>query len=140
MTKTKRKLPHVPVRNNKTKKQKLLKTMICSPSINKTSMSKHSCFSPDVLLYLKQIYNNHNPDNIITSQRPSAIWNAFRKRLNNCLNEECWLNQINDIEIKNKLKSFIFAPTHPSSWNANPRQWLSNVDIANVLQQYEIKF
>jgi hypothetical protein len=55
-----------------------------------------------------------------------------------CSNEICFMEKLvdshNDTE---KFKKEFFAPIAPKSWNNNINEWLSNIDIANVLTQYE---
>lgn len=34
----------------------------------------------------------------------------------------------------------IFAPKYPEKWKSNPNEWLSSVDISNVMKQYEAKY
>jgi hypothetical protein len=51
--------------------------------------------------------------------------------------DDCWYNKIKNTELRDKIAKYIFAPTHPKSWNKNPNEWLSNIDILKVLRQYE---
>ena len=39
-----------------------------------------------------------------------------------------------------KLKKKYFRPKMPSDWEKNSREWLSTLDIENVLNQYEKKY
>jgi hypothetical protein len=57
---------------------------------------------------------------------------------NTCNKESCWLKQkfVNS-KISKEIKSSSFAPEAPSDWKKNPNEWLSSVDILNVMKQYE---
>jgi hypothetical protein len=55
-----------------------------------------------------------------------------------CDIESCWLKQqfiVHDVD--KDLASYTFTPKSPKSWNKNPTEWLSSVDIENVMKQYE---
>ena len=65
------------------------------------------------------------------------IWSELKKRMRHCSKEDCWLDTIKDINVKNKLHDSSFAPKHPEEWNSDPSTWLSNLDILDVLSQYE---
>jgi len=115
---------------------KTLKKMNCSPMVDKRSPIKGSCFTEDVLRLLKKYYNQHNHDTVITTNNPVKIWKELKRRLKTCGKEDCWLKEIDDENIRNKLDEFIFAPDHPDDWKQNPDEWLSNFDIHDVLKQY----
>jgi hypothetical protein len=40
-------------------------------------------------------------------------------------------------KISKEIKNSSFAPEAPSDWKKNPNEWLSSVDILNVMKQYE---
>jgi hypothetical protein len=68
---------------------------------------------------------------------PKDIWYDLKQRLSTCKKEDCWLKEIKDANIKNKLIKNIFAPYQPKEWKKNRSAWLSNFDISDVLHQYE---
>jgi hypothetical protein len=54
-----------------------------------------------------------------------------------CNKESCWLKQgFIDAKISDELTDS-FAPESPKEWKKNPNEWLSSVDIMNVMKQYE---
>jgi hypothetical protein len=57
-----------------------------------------------------------------------------------CKDDQCLLEEIGDISLKNKIKSQIFVPEKPTAWKKNPNEWLSDSDILHVLKQYETAF
>jgi hypothetical protein len=57
-----------------------------------------------------------------------------------CQKEECWLSQLKDKTLVEKIKEYIFAPKQPKEWSKNPNEWLSNYDIFNVARQYEMTY
>ena len=122
---TKKRLP----RNNK---------LNCNPNI-KSVVIRGSCLPNDLLNMLKKSYNDNNPDNIITSEKPRKIWKDLKMRLKTCVKEDCWLDIISDDEYREKIEKYLFIPRplQPNEWKSNPNAWLSNFDIDHVLQEYE---
>lgn len=124
-------------KNNKTRK---LKKMNCSPIVKNKTITKKSCYTPEVLIQIKNAYNiSHETDKIIT-ENPREIWNELNQKLTNCNKEDCWLEEIKDSKIKNDIDKYIFAPDYPKEWDKNPNEWLSNYDILHVLKQYQKKY
>lgn len=115
------------------------KPMNCSPMIGKKSIH-NSCYTPDILVTIRNAYNDANPNNKIETDKPTQIWKELNTRLTKCKTEDCWLNQLKDENLKKKIDRYIFAPDKPYEWNDNPNEWLSNFDIFNVLEQYEITY
>jgi hypothetical protein len=131
--------------NRKTIKRKIkggktIKRMNCSPTVDNNTPVKGSCFTADVLIVLKESYNKHHETNKIQSNDPTEIWNELKQRLSSCEKEDCWLEEIKDKSIRDKIDQFIFAPDHPEEWKKKPDEWLSNIDIMDVLKQYMVKY
>ena len=136
-------------KKRKTKKQKGgnsqkggSKKLMCSPAANSKSVQKNStCFTPDVLLKIKQEFNKDFPQNPIVTNEVREIWQQLHDRLTSTKckgkNESCWLSIIDDKNLAEQIKEHIFAPEQPSEWKTNPDEWLSNFDIFNVIKQYE---
>ena len=125
-------------KKNKTLRKKNIK-MNCNPNVKNKRISTNTCYTKDALLELKEHYNKNNHDKINTSN-PEKIWNTFRKKLDHCPKEDCWLNEIKDKKLRQQLDDILFSPDRPSSWDKNPVSWLSNYDIAAVLKQYELAY
>ena len=104
--------------------------------------NKTTCYTDESLLYIKSQWNKRHPTNKIESDDAREIWNSLRKNLASaCNNEECWLRQtFMEGKLTPELQSYTFAPKMPKSWKKNPTEWLSNVDILNVMKQYENKY
>uniref|UniRef100_A0A6C0DWR2 Ubiquitin-like protease family profile domain-containing protein n=1 Tax=viral metagenome TaxID=1070528 RepID=A0A6C0DWR2_9ZZZZ len=107
----------------------------CSPAI-KNSVSTESCFTPEILMKIKDNYNKRHHSSAIQENDPKKIWHLLRERLS-CEREDCWLKEIGSSALRQQIKSYVFAPTHPPEWNKNPDEWLSNFDIKDVAKQYE---
>lgn len=122
---------------NKTKK---IEKMNCNPFVENKTIHKDSCYTPNVLEQIKDSYNNFHQTDKIISKNVIEIWNELNKRLTYCNKEDCWLEQIKDVNLKNNIDKYIFAPDYPKEWDKNPNEWLSNFDILNVLKQYEKKY
>ena len=116
------------------------KQLNCSPNDDKLSFS---CFTPNQIIKLKNIWNTQYPDKQIKSTSPKDIWDQLYK-YQSCENELCWVNNIvghhssstTTTNIKNNLLSS-FAPSTPKEWNEHPNTWLSSTDITKVMDQYE---
>jgi len=116
-------------------KNKTLRKSNCAP--NKTRRISNSCFTKSALLTLKEEYNKDNQNSTkITSKNPKQIWKDLKNYHPNCSKEKCWIQNIGNKTIKNKLEKLYFAPDKPKSWSKNPNEWLSNFDIKHVLDQY----
>ena len=128
-------------KKNKTKRNVLGNNanLNCNPNITRNIVIRGSCFPTGVLALLKRSYNNNNPDNKITSEKPRMIWKDLKSRLRTCSSEDCWLNVIKDQELREKLDKYLFVPRplQPNEWKSNPNAWLSNIDIDAVLEEYE---
>jgi hypothetical protein len=120
-----------------------LKHMNCSPFSKKKRTMKHSCFTPESLILLKNAYNKHHekdPSKQIKTDDAREIWEQLNVRLSHCEKETCWLNQINDVNIKKKMEELLFAPLQPMEWRKDKNTWLTNFDILEVLEQYELAY
>lgn len=138
------------IQHNKTKRKKKLlnksqsyrkniQQLKCSPSVSKNTINKNTCYTQDVLFKLKTEYNKYNKSNLIKTTDPEKIWEELRDKMN-CNKEDCWLQTIKDEKTRKQIREYIFAPKHPDEWNHNPNEWLSNIDIFNVMNQYENKY
>ena len=120
---------------NKRKKALPFKTSNCSPGTRK---NKQTCYSHSSLLKLRDYWNARHPDVKITSNKSNEIWKSLKTNMEDvCNTERCWLRQkFVKNNLANKL-SHAFAPSAPSSWNKNPNEWLSSVDITKAMKQWE---
>ena len=119
--------------NNKTKKQS---TMNCSPAVKKRRIDKNSCFTPEVVMDIRNAYNKTHPESQIVDTNPRRVWWVLKQRFD-CHKEDCLLDEIKDSAMKSRIRRFIFAPKRPPEWKSNPDEWLSNYDIEDVAKQYE---
>ena len=126
------------------KNVKNFKKLNCSPYVKNKKALDHSCFTKDNLIKLKEVYNEHQIKNgtnkLILETNSVDIWNSLYKKIPQCNQESCWLNQIPNKTLKNSIMNKVFAPKHPKSWINNENEWLSNIDILNVLQQYDMTY
>lgn len=106
--------------------------------LGKKTRKMYSCFDDKTIFFLRDIWNSRHPDVKIVETKPEKIWVELKSKLSQCSHEICWLEQIvSNPEVKKKLKRISFAPKAPISWNKNKNEWLSSVDISNVLEQYK---
>ena len=121
----------------KSKKQKTFRKMNCNPVVKGKAVVSGSCFPPETLVLLKSSYNKYHPNNKIHATNLDQIWAELKDRLGHCTKEDCWLSQIDDKNVRDRIDGLSFAPDMPKEWKKNPSEWLSNYDILDVLKQYE---
>ena len=128
-------------RNTKKKSPKPLKPLKCSPK-NKDEVLGYTCYTSESLHKLKKIWNARHPDVLVTSNNPREIWEQLRKNMStSCNSEACWLrHQCIKQDIDENLWLDTFAPKAPKGWKAKPHEWLSSIEIEQVMQQYEKKY
>lgn len=104
----------------------------------KNDGNSFSCYTNKILIELRNKWNERHPENKIYSDIPVEIWKQYQSRLRSvCKDERCWINHL-DVNETKQLRDEMkmsFAPEKPEYINKN--EWLSNVDIANVLKTYE---
>ena len=127
--------------DTKSKKQEIMITENCSPYMNHIypNTIPNSCYNEVSLIKMRDLWNERHPDTKIGQNSGKEIWNELRKNMKKtCNRETCWLNQ-NFIhnQLGEELMDTHFAPKAPKEWKRNPREWLSSVDITNVMRQYE---
>jgi len=114
------------------------KNLQCSPNPDPEKQKDYTCLDDQTLLKLKDLWNARHPDVKIESNWPKEIWSKLKEYLKSiCNKESCWLKQ-NFVEGKldTELRDS-FAPKSPADWKKNPNEWLSSVDILDVMKQYE---
>lgn len=112
----------------------------CAPNPNKTL--DFTCYSTNALYKLRDLWNVRHPDVKIEETKPKQIWLKLQDYMSDtCNNEKCW---IEDSFIKSNIDKDIldntFAPESPDEWKRNPQEWLSSLDIINVMKQYERRY
>ena len=74
----------------------------------------------------------------ITSNSPKEIHRFITEKLSGvCNKESCWLKQKGEFGPIHSDIADSFAPESPPEWKKNPNEWLSSIDIMNVMKQYE---
>lgn len=118
-------------------KNKTLKKEKCSPQ--KDKILNFTCYTPKKLQKLKRFWNIRHPDVKITSKNPRIIWEKLKKNMGSvCDSEKCWLNQsFIKHNLDRELLHYTFAPNKPREWKKNPNEWLSSLEIIDVMKQYE---
>ena len=113
---------------------------ICSPKVKNKDIS---CLDRETLVKLATIINKNTNIKINIVGSKKKIHNDIKNTINNiwgCNSERCWFTIIQFTEkIPTKLLKIIqtyYKPKKPLSWNKNKNEWLSTIDIDNVLNQY----
>lgn len=110
----------------------------CSPE-NKEK--EYSCYSDSDLHKLRDMWNARHPDRKIKTENSKEIWLMLKEYYSSvCNKESCWVRQMTkDTKMENNLLD-AFAPESPAGWKKNPNEWLSSIDILQVMNQYEKKY
>ena len=125
----------------------------CSPKKNITKKNKKlrkiSCFDKHSLIKIAKSFNSLYPKDKLTIPKRftesilTKFWNIIRIAIfkkTGCSNELCWIeSSIGEYAktIYSNLDSYL-RPIKPKEWNVNPIEWLSTLDIAAVLNQYNV--
>jgi hypothetical protein len=117
-----------------------LKMMNCSPLVKNKRINKNTCYPKEILFKIRNAYNESHLDKKIEENDPTKLLQLLTERLTTCEKEDCWLEQLKDANLKKKIDELIFSPDKPSEWLKNKNEWLSNVDIFEVLSQYEMTY
>ena len=124
---------------NSGKHVKKYKTEKCAPKTKDDDILGYTCYSSTSLHKMKSIWNKKHPDLKINSNNPKTIWENLRFIFQKtCKKESCWLKHkcLNE-NISLDTKSNTFAPKAPEEWKAKPDEWLSSIEIMEVMKQYE---
>jgi hypothetical protein len=131
-------------RNKKKRAWNLKSTMTdyrkehCAPNADSNKLD-FTCYTPESLVKIKQIWNARHPDAMITSNDPKKVWEDLKKKMGQtCDRESCWLKHkcIGD-NVDKEVLDFTFAPDQPEEWVKKPNEWLSSIEITQVMKQYE---
>ena len=111
----------------------------CSPLINNDAKKPYSCYTDKQLIKLRDLWNERHPDVKIKESDSKEIWKKLRENMRDvCNRESCWLKQkFVKNNISRDLLQYTFAPKSPEVWKKNPNEWLTSIDISNVMKQYE---
>jgi len=122
-----------------TKTSKNFVNVTCAPKSQESAQNDFSCYSSKSLDKIKTLWNKRHPDKKITDTDPRTIWTKLKEYMRNvCNTEACWLRQnFTSSGLDNEIINYTFAPQAPDTWKKNPNEWLSSIDIANSMKQYE---
>jgi hypothetical protein len=134
--------------NKKNKKRKIKKTrkvkpfvrLNCSPE-NKNNENGYTCYTDEDLEKIRNVWNKRYPDKTIDIKDTKEIWKFLKSYYSSvCNKESCWISRLAKGTKLEKELMDSFAPESPEEWKKNPNEWLSSIDIINVMNQYEKKY
>lgn len=113
---------------------------ICSNNLK----TNNNCFNKKSLIKIIKKYNEEYLNDKIENYNNKNYTELYdllnMKIINNtkCKDQTCWvkldfINKLNDKYINNAFK-----PKRPNNWDNNNTEWLSTIDIENVMKQYEL--
>ncbi len=119
---------------------KVLQKINCSPK-DKNEINDFSCYTNKSLYKLRNLWNARHLDVQILSNDAKEIHRLLSSYLGNvCDKESCWLKQTSAFGKLQSEMTDSFAPESPPEWKKNPTEWLTSVDIMNVMKQYETAY
>ena len=142
MSKTKKRRKRKKRSKGKKRKRKTRKADFegekCAPK-SKEKILDFTCYTSSSLHKLRELWNARHNDHKIISNEPREIWYALKRYLRrSCNRESCWLRQkFAKFNLTNELTNYTFAPKQPKEWKKKPYEWLSSVEISQVMKQYE---
>ena len=114
------------------------KTFKCHPKQDLNRVDSDTCLDRDSLKVLVREWNKRNATKMrISNMDDGKIMKQMIENLTQCKDDMCILDKIPDSNIKENMKKTIYAPEAPNSWKKNKNEWLTNIDINNVMKQYE---
>ena len=112
--------------------------LYCSP---KNSNNKYTCFSYESLVKIAKSWNKSNRKNKINLRENNTtrkLWQAINNKLKNkYYGEWCWIQEEFVKSLGDREINSTFRPHTPKEWYDNKNEWLSTLDIENVMKQYE---
>jgi hypothetical protein len=131
-------------KNHSKKTHKNSKSFIklnCSPENHNKALNSFTCYSDEDLHKLRDLWNARHPDKTIQTNDSKEIWETIKSHYQTtCNKESCWIKQmVKNSKLEKELMDS-FAPESPDDWKKNPNEWLSSVDIMQVMRQYENKY
>jgi hypothetical protein len=112
----------------------------CHPQVLGKTVSSDSCLTPLMLEKIKKIYNHTaNSEKQIISTDPAGIYHELKNK-HLCASERCMIKKAlgnKHRHLYEQMMKEMEAPEHPDDWKNNPNEWLSNIDINLVIEQYE---
>jgi hypothetical protein len=106
----------------------------CHP---RKSKKNETCYEDADLIYLRDEWNRKHPSKPITSDQSKVIRKELDMYMQECSDEVCWTKLIQNEHKKKDILKKNFAVFQPKNWKNNQKEWLSNFDISNVLNQYK---
>jgi hypothetical protein len=123
---------------NKPKTKKTFTKLNCSP---KNKEKEYTCYSDSDLYKLRDMWNERHPDKPIKTKDSKEIWHLLKEYYAKiCNKESCWVRQMTKNTKMEQELIEAFAPESPKEWRKNPNEWLSSIDILEVMNQYEKKY
>jgi len=143
-TRKHKKLVLKPKQTNKNKSVTNLETqnkpfekLNCSPK-DKNEVKDYTCYTDNDLQKLRNMWNARHPDKKISTNDSKEIWELLKNYYSKvCNKESCWVRQMTKGTKMEKELLDSFSPIEPNEWKKNPNEWLSSIDIIQVMNQYE---
>ena len=121
-------------------KLKPFQKLNCSPK-DKNEVKEYTCYTDANLQKMRNMWNARHPDKKITTNDSKEIWQLLKNYYSKiCNKESCWVRQMAKGTKMEKELLESFSPASPVEWKKNPNEWLSSIDIIEVMNQYEKSF
>jgi hypothetical protein len=121
-------------------KTKPFQKLNCSPK-DKNEVKEYTCYTDANLQKMRNMWNARHPDKKITTNDSKEIWQLLKNYYSKvCNKESCGVRQMAKGTKMEKELLESFSPASPVEWKKNPNEWLSSIDIIEVMNQYEKSF
>jgi hypothetical protein len=122
---------------NEDMSKKPFQKLNCSPK-DKNEMKEYTCYTNNDLQKLRNMWNARHADKKITTNDSKEIWELLKNYYAKiCNKESCWVRQMTKGTKMEKELLEAFSPVSPIEWKKNPKEWISSIDIIEVMNQYE---
>lgn len=127
-------------RRKSRRRRRAFRKLRCAPKDKRNKdVLGFTCYTATALHKLRDGWNARHPDRRIDTNDPRRIWEGLKYVMSTtCATEACWIRHQcmkNDLDHGALLGHF--APEAPAEWKDKPSEWLTTVDIQEVMRQWE---
>jgi len=109
----------------------------CAPVFDNNKI----CYTINQLKCIIKAYNKHHVDKIKIGKNKKDLYESLLKKFSeecsdgSCILDKSFINNNTKLKLKKNFK-----PIMPDNWKNNLDEWLSTLDINDVMEQYEDKY
>lgn len=114
-------------------------TATCNPAKKGQKVAENTCITESAIGKIKEAFNAKYPNHQILATEPQQIYRELSDKFGTMgkSDKQIILELFGDRVEREALEREIFAPMAPEEWAKNKVEWLSNLDIEAVMNEYE---